>query len=141
MKKKSTVVAAAATIVGLGERQKTMVEQKRKVSKGCGRSSLNRLCERLFTTVAYWNLLILFIQEERERQQTMIRDRIMRVRYERTMTMKEPKSESKGFDHILTREEAEGLSPEDRMKLIAAKMEQKFKVEERRASTTVRLSL
>ena len=31
MKKKSTVVAAAANIIGLGERQKTMVEQKRKV--------------------------------------------------------------------------------------------------------------
>ena len=68
----------------------------------------------------------------------MVRDRISRVRYERTMTMKEPKSESKGFDHILTQEEAEGLSPEERMKLIAAKMEQKFKVEERRVSTTVR---
>ena len=68
----------------------------------------------------------------------MVRDRISRVRHERTMTMKEPKSESKGFDHILTQEEAEGLSPEERMKLIAAKMEQKFKVEERRVSTTVR---
>lgn len=68
----------------------------------------------------------------------MVRDRISRVRHERTMTMKEPKGESKGFDHILTQEEAEGLDPEERMKLIAAKMEQKFKVEERRVSTTVR---
>ena len=67
----------------------------------------------------------------------MVRDRISRVRHERTMTMKEPKSESKGFDHILTQEEAEGLSAEEKMKLIAAKMEQKFKVEERRVSTTV----
>ena len=31
LRKKSHVVAAAATIIGLGERQKTMVEQKRKV--------------------------------------------------------------------------------------------------------------
>lgn len=69
----------------------------------------------------------------------MVRDRLSRVRYERTMTMKEPRSESKGFDHILTQEEAEGLSAEERMKLIAAKMEQKFKVEERRVSTTVRI--
>lgn len=68
----------------------------------------------------------------------MVRDRISRVRHERTMTMKEPKSESKGFDHILTQEEAEGLSAEDKMKLIASKMEEKFKVEERRVSTTVR---
>ena len=67
----------------------------------------------------------------------MVRDRISRVRHERTMTMKEPRSESKGFDHILTQEEAEGLNPEEKMKLIAAKMEQKFKVEERRVSTTV----
>jgi hypothetical protein len=54
--------------------------------------------------------------------------------------MKEPQSESRGFEHILTEEEKEGLSPEEKMKLIAAKMEQKFKVEERRASTTVRIS-
>lgn len=72
---------------------------------------------------------------------TMVRDRIQRARYERTMTMKEPRSESKGFDHILTREEAEGLSSEEKMKLIAAKMEQKFKVEERRVSITVRITL
>lgn len=69
----------------------------------------------------------------------MVRDRISRVRYERTMTMKEPKKkDSKGFDHLLTQEEAEGLNEEDRMKLIAAKMEEKFKNAERRASTTVR---
>lgn len=67
----------------------------------------------------------------------MVRDRITRVRYERTMTMKEPKSTSKGFDHILTQEEAEGLGPEEKMKLIAAKMEEKFKVVERRVSSTV----
>jgi hypothetical protein len=54
--------------------------------------------------------------------------------------MKEPKSDSKGFDHMLTQEEAEGLNAEEKMKLIAAKMEQKFKVEERRVSTTVRIS-
>ena len=69
-----------------------------------------------------------------------MRDRISRVRHERTMTMKEPKSDSKGFDHMLTQEEAEGLNAEEKMKLIAAKMEQKFKVEERRVSTTVRIS-
>ena len=105
LRKKSHVAAAAATIIGLGERQKTMVEQKRK--------------------------------EERERQLTMVRDRISRVRHERTMTMKEPRSESRGFEHILTEKEKEGLSPEEKMKLIAAKMEQKFKVEERRVSTTL----
>lgn len=36
IRKKSHVVAAAATIIGLGERQKTMVEQKRKVCKETG---------------------------------------------------------------------------------------------------------
>ena len=70
----------------------------------------------------------------------MVRDRISRVRHERTMTMKEPRSESRGFEHILTEEEKEGLSPEEKMKLIAAKMERKFKVEERRVSTTVGIS-
>ena len=92
----------------------------------------------LFEVHSHCSFLIL--QEERERQLTMVRDRISRVRHERTMTMKEPQSESRGFEHILTEEEKEGLSPEEKMKLIAAKMEQKFKVEERRTSTTVRIS-
>ena len=78
------------------------------------------------------------LQEERDRQFTLVRDRISRVRHERTMTMMEPGKDSKGFAHILSQEEAEGLSDEEKMKLIAAKMEEKFKVEERRASTTVR---
>jgi hypothetical protein len=36
LRKKSHVVQAAATIVGLGERQKTMVERKRKVCTETG---------------------------------------------------------------------------------------------------------
>ena len=70
---------------------------------------------------------------------TMVRDRISRVRHERTMTMKEPRKNSGGFDHILTQEEAAGLNAEDKMKLIAAKMEEKFKVEQQKASTSVRV--
>lgn len=66
----------------------------------------------------------------------MVRERIARVRYERTMTMREPKDEkAQGFESLLTEEEKEGLSEEEKMKRIAAKMEEKFKSEQRRVST------
>ena len=76
------------------------------------------------------------LQEERERQITMVRERIARVRYERTMTMREPKDEkAQGFESLLTEEEKEGLNEEEKMKRIAAKMEERFKSETRRVST------
>ena len=66
----------------------------------------------------------------------MVRERIARVRYERTMTMREPKDEkAQGFESLLTEEEKEGLSEEEKMKRIAAKMEERFKSETRRVST------
>ena len=52
------------------------------------------------------------------------------------MTMKEPKDKDapQGFDSLLTEEETRGLSEEEKMKRIAAKMEEKFKKEQRRHS-------
>ena len=77
-------------------------------------------------------------QEERERQITMVRERIARVRYERTMTMREPKDEkAQGFESLLSEEEKQGLSEEEKMKRVAAKMEEKFKSETRRVSVAV----
>jgi len=71
----------------------------------------------------------------------MVRERIARVRYERTMTMREPKDEkAQGFESLLTEEEKAGLSEEEKMKRIAAKMEEKFKSEQRRASTVIAVS-
>ena len=71
----------------------------------------------------------------------MVRERIARVRYERTMTMREPKDEkAQGFESLLTEEEKAGLSEEEKMKRIAAKMEEKFKSEQRRASTVAAVS-
>ena len=65
----------------------------------------------------------------------MVRERIARVRYERTMTMREPKDEkAQGFESLLSEEEKAGLSEEEKMKRIAAKMEEKFKSEQRRVS-------
>ena len=52
------------------------------------------------------------------------------------MTMREPNDEkAQGFESLLTEEEKEGLSEEEKMKRIAAKMEEKFKSEQRRVST------
>lgn len=77
-------------------------------------------------------------QEERERQITMVRERIARVRYERTMTMREPKDEkAQGFESLLSEEEKQGLSEEEKMKRVAAKMEEKFKSETRRVSVAL----
>mgnify|MGYP000117374317 FL=1 len=75
------------------------------------------------------------MQEERERQVARVRDRINRVRYERTMTVREPKDDkAQGFDSLLTEEEKQGLSEEEKMNRIAAKMQEKFKSEPRRVS-------
>lgn len=64
----------------------------------------------------------------------MIRDRITRVRYERTQTMKEPRDPNapKGFSSFQDDEELEGLSQDEKMKRIAAKMEERFKTEQKR---------
>lgn len=62
----------------------------------------------------------------------MIRDRITRVRYERTQTMKEPRDPDapKGFSSFQDDKEVEGLSQDERMKLVAARMEEQFKKEQ-----------
>ena len=68
----------------------------------------------------------------------MVRERIARVRYERTMTMREPRDEkAQGFESLLSEEEKQGLSEEEKMKRVAAKMEEKFKSETRRVSVAV----
>ena len=68
----------------------------------------------------------------------MVRERITRVRHERTMTMREPKDEkAQGFESLLSEEEKQGLSEEEKMKRVAAKMEEKFKSETRRVSVAV----
>lgn len=66
----------------------------------------------------------------------MIRDRITRVRYERTQTMKEPRDPDtpKGFSSFHDDKEFEGLSQDEKMKKIAAKMEEKFKIEQKQSS-------
>ena len=68
----------------------------------------------------------------------MVRERIARVRHERTMTVKEPKdSTALGFENMLTDKEKEGLTEEEQMKMVATKMQEKFKTEQRRTSVTV----
>ena len=54
------------------------------------------------------------------------------------MTMREPKDEkAQGFESLLSEEEKQGLSEEEKMKRIAAKMEEKFKSEQRRVSVSL----
>ena len=51
------------------------------------------------------------------------------------MTVREPKDDkAQGFESLLTEEEKQGLSEEERMNRIAAKMQEKFKNEPRRVS-------
>ena len=75
------------------------------------------------------------MQEESDRVVARIRDRIKRYRYRCKMTVREPKDgKAQGFYSFLTEEEKQGLSKEEKMKRIAAKMEEKFKNEQRRLS-------
>jgi len=89
----------AAKIIGLGERQKTIVATQTK--------------------------------NERERQIQSVKERVKRIKYERTMTVKEPREEgvADGFKGLLEDDEADGLSEDEKMARIAQKMEMRFKQE------------
>ena len=77
------------------------------------------------------SFFVLFFQNERERQIQSVQERVKRMKYERTMTVKEPKEEGgvEGFSSLLEDEEALGLTEDEKMARIAKKMELKFKQE------------
>eukprot|EP00794_Sanderia_malayensis_P006079 gene6079-6782_t len=83
----------AATIIGIGERQKTIVQAQNKT--------------------------------ERERQIESVRNRVARIKYERTLTIKEPVDESSpsGFNKLLTDKETDGLTEDEKMAKAARKLE------------------
>ena len=61
----------------------------------------------------------------------MVKERVARKRYERTMTMKEKSDKmAKQFDQLLTHNEKEGLTQDEKMALAAKKMQEKFRMEE-----------
>ena len=67
------------------------------------------------------------MQEERDRQITMMKERVARVRYERTMTMMERGDKSaKKFDELVTDKDMAGMSEDERMALAARRMQTKF---------------
>ena len=81
------------------------------------------------------------MQEERERQIASIRERVARIKYERTMTMKEPKDPNAvGFESVLNPDEAKGLSEDEKMARIAKEMEKKFKSEAQQRPSTSNVS-
>lgn len=86
----------AAAVLGLGERQKTIVEDRKK--------------------------------GERDRQIGQIRERVNRIKYERTMTMKDPTvSRSKKSFANMAQEQPDSLTEDEKMQRIAKEMEKKFK--------------
>ncbi|XP_071784125.1 uncharacterized protein [Asterias amurensis] len=94
--RKSRYQDAATMLLGMGERQKTMVEKTNK--------------------------------EERDRQITMVRERIQKVRFERTQTMKLKKDlNATAFKDIVP---AETEDKDEKMAQLAAKMQQKFMSDE-----------
>ncbi|XP_041457735.1 trichohyalin-like isoform X3 [Lytechinus variegatus] len=95
--RKTRIQDAATTILGLGERQKTMVENKKK--------------------------------DERERQIAMVKERVQRVRYERTQTMKFKGEGKKQFQDYLEKEES-GLTEDEKMMKIADRINSQFKRDE-----------
>eukprot|EP00057_Strongylocentrotus_purpuratus_P011445 XP_011665919.1 PREDICTED: trichohyalin isoform X2 [Strongylocentrotus purpuratus] len=92
--RKTRIQDAATTILGLGERQKTMVENKKK--------------------------------DERERQIALVKERVQRVRYERTQTMKFKGDDKKRFKDYLEKEDS-GLSEDEKMTKIADRINSQFK--------------
>ncbi|XP_022097553.1 trichohyalin-like isoform X2 [Acanthaster planci] len=90
---------AATMLLGLGERQKTMVAKSQK--------------------------------EERDRQLTMVKERIEKVRYERTQTMKLKKDlNAKTFKDMMEPDRDSGLSKDEKMAQVAANMQRKFMEDE-----------
>ncbi|KAJ8047726.1 hypothetical protein HOLleu_06793 [Holothuria leucospilota] len=67
-------------------------------------------------------------KEEREKQMTMVRERIQKVKFERTQTMlRKDGREKKAFLNVLGDEsESKSLSQDEKMSLAAEKMQQKF---------------
>ncbi|XP_038068700.1 trichohyalin-like isoform X2 [Patiria miniata] len=90
---------AATMLLGLGERQKTMVAKTQK--------------------------------DERDRQLTMVKERIEKVRYERTQTMKLKKDlNAKAFKDMMEPEKDGGPSKDEKMAQLAASMQKKFMEDE-----------
>nr|XP_006823325.1 PREDICTED: trichohyalin-like [Saccoglossus kowalevskii] len=98
-KHKSRRQDEAAAVVGLGARQKTILEKTQK--------------------------------DERERQITMVKERIARVRYERTMTMKERANKNTAdFEKMLSPDDPNGTPSDEKMSKLAADLNQRFKKDE-----------
>lgn len=65
------------------------------------------------------------MQEEKERQITAMKERVARVRYERTITSREKSdSPARQFEELVP--EAAGLSQDDRMTLAAQRIQQQL---------------
>ena len=83
---------------------------------------------------------MIFVQSERERQIAAVRDRVARIKYERTMTIKEPRDESStGFEALLDEQETQGLTEDEKMTRIAKKMEMKLREEGAQMDEYVRI--
>ncbi|XP_064633679.1 golgin subfamily A member 4-like [Lineus longissimus] len=66
---------------------------------------------------------------ERERQMTMIKERVARVRFERTMTMRQKSNQTSAqFETLL--QDSSSLSEDEKMALAAKRMQDKFKTDE-----------
>ena len=93
----------------------------------------------------YWSktsICVVFdFQDERERQIGQIRDRVNRIKYERTMTAKEPTREFKKSFVNMAQEQPDSLSDDEKMQRIAKEMERKFKEGGVQSVTTVSYSL
>ncbi len=78
-----------------------------------------------------YDFFLLPLQEERDRQIAMMKERVSRVRYERTITMKAKGALSaKKFDDLVNEKETSNMSEDDKMSLAAHRMQKKFQEEE-----------
>lgn len=99
-----------------------------KLHSACTKLELSLVFVKHFMSSFQCSSLQHNLQEEREKQMTMVRERIQKVKFERTQTMlRRDGREKKAFLNVLGDEsESKSLSQDEKMSLAAEKMQQKF---------------
>ena len=84
----------------------------------------------IYTIYPNYTFTLTIFQGERERQIALVKERVQRVRYERTQTTIKPKlGEKRQFEEFLSQDES-GLSEDERMMKIADRINSQFKKDE-----------
>lgn len=97
-------------------------------------SNLRKLSSSKLSKSLFLIVLNFFpLQEERDRHVSMTKERVARLRYEKTMTMKEKGShQARKFDEMLSDGETQGMTEDEKMAAAAKKVEDSLRIEEKK---------